>query len=51
MDAELFQFQAGDKAEGCGEGIDYLQPLANGTVMYISRGDYGETKGILKKEP
>ncbi len=51
MDRELYQFQAGDKTEGCGEGIDYLVPQTDGTVMYISRGDYGETKGTLHKEP
>ena len=51
MDGELYQFQAGDKTEGCGEGIDYLVPQTDGTVVYISSGDYGETKGILQREP
>ena len=51
MDGELYEFQAGDKTAVCGEGIDYLVPQTDGTVMYISRGDYGETKGILQKEP
>jgi len=51
MDGELYQFQAGDKTSGCGEGIDYLIPQKDGTVMYISRGDYGETEGILQREP
>jgi inosine-uridine nucleoside N-ribohydrolase len=51
MDGEQYQFKASDKTEGCGEGIDYLDPQPDGTVMYISRGDYGETKGILQKEP
>ena len=49
MDGELFQFAAGDKTEACGEGIDYLQPQADGTILYISRGDYGETKGTLQR--
>ena len=26
-------------------------PQADGTVMYISRGDYGEITGALEKEP
>ena len=51
MDGELYQFQAGDKTAGCGEGIDYLVPQKDGTVMFISRGDYGETIGILQREP
>ncbi len=51
MDGELYQFQAGDKTAGCGEGSDFLVPQSDGTVMYISRGDYGETKGILQREP
>jgi inosine-uridine nucleoside N-ribohydrolase len=51
MDEEQYQFQAGDKTSGCGEGIDYLIPQKDGTVKYISRGDYGETEGILQREP
>lgn len=51
MDGDLYQFQAGDKTEACGEGVDYLLPQTDGTLMYISRGDYGETKGILQREP
>jgi purine nucleosidase/pyrimidine-specific ribonucleoside hydrolase len=51
MDGELYQFQAGEKTEGCGEGIDYLLPQTDGTIMYISRGNYGETKGTLQREP
>ena len=50
MDGEIYQFQAGDKTSGCGEGIDYLIPQKDGTVMYISRGNYGETEGILERE-
>lgn len=50
MDGDQYQFQAGDKTEGCGDGIDYLVPQADGTVMYISRGDYGESIGVLEKE-
>ena len=50
MDGELYQFQASDKSVGCGEGIDYLAPQADGSVLYVSRGDYGETKGFLQKE-
>jgi len=51
MDGEMYQFQAGNKTQGCGEGSDYLLPQPDGTIMYISRGDYGETKGILRREP
>jgi hypothetical protein len=51
VDGELYQFQAGDKTEGCREGINYLDPQTDGTVLYISRGDYGETTGILQREP
>ena len=51
MDGELYQFQAGEKTAACGEGIDYLVPQTDGTIMYISRGDYGETKGILQRVP
>jgi inosine-uridine nucleoside N-ribohydrolase len=51
MDGDLYQFQAGEKTEACGEGIDYLVPQADGSMLYISRGDYGETKGTLHREP
>jgi inosine-uridine nucleoside N-ribohydrolase len=51
MDGDLYQFQAGDKTAGCGEGIDYLLPQPDGTVIYISRGAYGETNGALQRAP
>ena len=51
MEGELYQFQAGEKTAACGEGIDYLLPQTDGTIMYISRGNYSETKGALQKEP
>jgi pyrimidine-specific ribonucleoside hydrolase len=51
MDGKLYQFQAGEKTKGCGEGIDYLLPQTDGTIIYISRGDYGETEGTLRRAP
>ena len=51
MDGELYQFQASEKTEACGEGMDYLVPETDGTVTYISQGDYGETIGVLHREP
>jgi hypothetical protein len=51
MDGDLYQFQAGDKTAACGEGIDYLSPQSDGSVLYISRGDYGETRGVLQRAP
>ena len=51
MDGELYQFEAGDKTDGCGDGIDYLALQADGTLRYLSRGDYGETEGFLQREP
>jgi inosine-uridine nucleoside N-ribohydrolase len=51
MDGELFQFQPDEKSEACGEGIDYLIPQSIDSVLYISRGDYGETTGTLQREP
>ncbi len=51
MDGELYQFQAIDTSAACGAGKDYLQPRADGSVLYLSRGDYGETKGVLYKVP
>jgi len=53
MDQGMYQFQASDHSQGCGDGKakDYLSPQADGTLLYISRGDYGETKGFLKKNP
>lgn len=51
MDGDLYRFEAGDKTQACGTGNDYLLPQTDGTLMYIGRGDYGETKGILHKMP
>lgn len=49
MEGDLYRFKAGNKTAACGEGVDYLQPQPDGTVLYISRGDYGETQGTLQK--
>ncbi len=49
MDGEMYQFEASDKTEACGIGKDYLLPLEDGTILYISRGDYGESTGTLQK--
>lgn len=51
MDGDMYQFEAGDKTPACGEGKDYLLPQKDGTVIYISRGDYGETNGALQRAP
>jgi purine nucleosidase/pyrimidine-specific ribonucleoside hydrolase len=51
MEGDLYRFQAGDKTAGCGEGADYLAPRGDGTLEYISRGEYGETTGILRRSP
>jgi inosine-uridine nucleoside N-ribohydrolase len=50
MDGDMYQFEASEKNEACGEGKDYLLPQPDGSLMYISRGDYGETRGILQRE-
>ena len=50
MEGELFQFEASEKTEACGTGKDYFLPQPDGSLMYISRGDYGETIGILYRE-
>ena len=42
-----YEFNITNKSAGCGTGKDYLQLLPDGTLQYISRGDYGETKGAL----
>ena len=51
MEGDLYSFHAGDKSEGCGDGADYLSPQEDGTVAYISRGEYGETTGMLRRVP
>lgn len=51
MVGKLYQFKVGDKTKACGEGVDYIDPQDERSIMYISRGDYGETKGILHKKP
>jgi len=50
MDGDMYQFEVSEKTEACGEGRDYLLPQPDGTLLYISRGDYGETTGTLQRE-
>jgi len=48
QEGELYEFRAGDMTGSCsGAGRDFLQLLPDGTLQYASRGDYGETLGIL----
>ncbi len=49
MNEGLFEFAAVNKQGTCGEGQDFFQPQEDGTLLYLSRGDYGETQGILQK--
>jgi hypothetical protein len=52
MDRDIYQFEAVDESEVCGEGEDFLQPQPDGSLLYISRGDeYGETRGVLQRAP
>lgn len=47
----VYEFHASNKTASCsGEGRDFLQLLPDGSLEYISRGDYGETKGILVRD-
>ncbi len=45
----VFEFRAGDFSGTCGIGKDYISLQPDGTLQYTSRGDYGETKGILSR--
>lgn len=47
VENNIYEFKAGNKQGSCGVGRDFLQLLSNGTLQYTSRGDYGETLGIL----
>ena len=51
MDGEMYEFEASEMTEACGEGSDYLLPQADGTVKYIWVGDAGEATGTLVSEP
>ena len=47
VENDIYEFTAGEKKGTCGVGRDFLQLLSNGTMLYTSRGDYGETSGTL----
>jgi hypothetical protein len=48
----MYEFDAVDESDVCGEGRDFLQPQSDGSLLYISRGEeYGETSGILQRVP
>ncbi|MCJ7717431.1 MAG: nucleoside hydrolase, partial [Anaerolineales bacterium] len=51
MDGEMYEFEASELTEACGEGSDYLLPLADGTIKYLWKGDSGEATGTLMREP
>ena len=49
VNAGKYEFEAVDKQGACGTGRDFLEPLPDGTLRYISLGEYGENTGILER--
>ena len=50
VSGNTFYFVAENKQGACGKATEeYFQLLPDGTLEYFSRGDYGESKGILKR--
>jgi hypothetical protein len=48
IDGPTYAFQGGDYQGNCGQAdADTLTLLEDGTLLYVSRGDYGETSGTL----
>jgi hypothetical protein len=45
-----YHFQAENKQGSCGQAVsDTLTLLPDGTLLYVSKGDYGESRGILRR--
>jgi len=45
-----YHFQAGNKRGSCGEAVsDTLTLLPDGTLLYVSKGDFGESRGVLQR--
>lgn len=45
-----YHFQAGNKQGSCGQSVsDTLTLLPDGTLLYVSKGDYGESRGVLQR--
>ncbi|MCP4139035.1 MAG: hypothetical protein GY755_01890 [Chloroflexi bacterium] len=50
IDGNLFEFQTSNETAGCGEdAYNSFQLLPNKTLLYVSQGDYGESRAVLKK--
>ena len=48
--AEIIELRAEKLKGDCGEAIsDSLELLSDGTLLYISRGDGWETRGVLQR--
>ncbi len=45
-----YEFEIKNKSAKCGEGKDSLQLLQDGTLKFISRGDYGVNEGVLTRK-
>jgi hypothetical protein len=46
----MYEFQAERKQGTCGIARDFLQAQPDGSLLYLSRGDFGETRGILQRK-
>ena len=45
----MFEFKAVNKQGSCGVARDFLQAQPDGTLLYLSQGDFGENRGYLQK--
>ena len=46
----MYEFQAEKKQGTCGIGKDFLQGQPDGSLLYLSQGDFGETRGLLHRQ-
>lgn len=48
-EGQIYLFDITDRSPACGIGQDSMRLLADGGLEWISRGDYGETRGVLQR--
>jgi len=46
----MYEFQAENKQGTCGIARDFLQGQPDGSLLYLSQGGFGETRGLLHRQ-
>ncbi len=51
IEGDVYSFEIVEKSPACGTGADSMRLMPDGSLLWVSRGDYGESRGFLQLDP